>query len=55
MLAGKLDPYEVVEEHPLMRMKLSYLHERYHLNQLESRPMLVQLVFDHRSIERLSK
>jgi hypothetical protein len=53
--AGKPDPHEVIEEHPLVRMKLSYLHQRNHLYQFQSRPVLIELILNCRSVEGLGE
>lgn len=45
-IIGKFDPNEVIEEHPLMRMELSNLHQGNHLDQFQCSPVLVELVLD---------
>ena len=50
-VTDELDPYEIVEEHPLVRVELCYLHQRYHLYQFQGSPMLVQLVLFGRGVE----
>ena len=54
-LPSKSDSNKIIEEHPLMRMKLSNLHKRYHLNQFQSSPMLIKLILLSRSVECLGQ
>ena len=50
-VTDELHPHEIVEEHPLVRMELCYLHQRYHLYQFQGCPMLIQLVLFGRGVE----
>lgn len=54
-VVGEPDPHEVIEEHPLVRVELGYLHQRDHLDQLQGSPVLVELVLNCRGVEGLGQ
>ena len=50
-IADEFHPHKIVEKHPLVRMELCYLHQRYHFYQFQGRPMLIELVLFSRGVE----
>ncbi len=50
-VVGELYSYEIVEEHPLMRVELCDLHQRDHFYEFEGCPMLVELILDGGGVE----